>query len=239
MTTSLHVYTPTQHRFSDLASRDGFFSIDADSDGILRRSELWQLNDGVMSPSLPLAVAFDNPNAVVGDRMSSSDDAIFLSNYAELARVSVADLLNPSSDKSPLAGATVFLDRSPELVGAVAKLPSGQFVTASEITAALIADVEMDRTIISPAWVNALEWLAPVLLAIVAVLFMPERSRKDIAVLAGTAIVMLLLLETLMLYVLHVRIDLGRPILIFFGVAILSIWLVGDKKQDLKDAFKF
>ena len=111
-------------------------------------------------------------------------------------------------------------------------------MTLSEITAALLADVEQDRTIIAPSWVGAMEWLAPVLLAIVAVLFMPDRSRKDIAVLAGTAIVILLLLETLFLYVLHARIDLGRPILIFAGVAILSIWLVGDETKDLKDAFK-
>ena len=41
-----------------------------------------------------------------------------------------------------------------------------------------------------------------------------------------------------MLYVLHVRMDLGRPILIFAGVAILSVWLVGDEKKELKDAFK-
>jgi serine/threonine-protein kinase len=238
MTTSLRVYTPARHRLSDLASRAGFLSVSVDNDGVLRRSELWQLNDGVMSPSLALAVAFDNPDTKVSDRMSSADDAIYLSNYAKLARLSVADLLNPDSDKPPLAGATVFLDQSPELVGAVAKLPSGQFVTPSEITAALVADVEMDRTIISPSWVDALEWLAPALLAIVAVLFLPDRSRKDIAVLAGTAVVMLLLLETLMLYVLHIRLDLGRPILIFSGVAILSIWLVGDQKQELKDAFK-
>jgi eukaryotic-like serine/threonine-protein kinase len=67
---------------------------------------------------------------------------------------------------------------------------------------------------------------------------MPDRSRKDIAVLAGMAIVMLLLLETLLLYVLHVRMDLGRPIMIFAGVAILSIWLVGDNRKEVTDAFK-
>jgi serine/threonine-protein kinase len=76
------------------------------------------------------------------------------------------------------------------------------------------------------------------LLAIIAVLFMPDRSRKDIAVLTGIGIVALLLIETLVLYVLHVRLDLGRPILIFAGVSLLSIWLVGDEKKDLKDAFK-
>ena len=56
--------------------------------------------------------------------------------------------------------------------------------------------------------------------------------------LAGVAIVALLLFETLLLYVLHVRMDLGRPILIFAGVAILSAWLVGDEKKELRDAFK-
>ncbi|MDH3752149.1 MAG: serine/threonine protein kinase, partial [Gammaproteobacteria bacterium] len=155
-----------------------------------------------------------------------------------LDRVKVDDLLNEKTDKSSLVGATIFLDSSPALVGAAAMLPSGQFVTISEVTAALLADVEQDRTIIAPSWVAAMQWLAPALLAIVAVLFMPDRSRKDIVVLAGTAIVMLLLLETLLLYVLHVRIDLGRPILIFAGAGLLSIWLAGDEKKELTDAFK-
>ena len=235
---SVPVYAPTRHRFADLVTRDGFVDIHADGDGVLRRSALWQLNDGVMSPSLPLAVAFDNDDATTSSRMSSADDAIFLSTYAELPRVDVENLLDEYADKSSLAGATVFVDAAPALVAAEAVLPSGQFVTISEITAALLADVEQDRTVIAPAWVGAMEWLAPVLLAIVAVLFMPDRSRKDIAVLAGTAIVMILLLETLLLFVLHVRMDLGRPIIIFAGVTILSLWLVGDEKKELKDAFK-
>jgi len=238
MNTAVPIYAPTRHRFADLAKRDGFVNVQTDSDDVLRRSRLWQLNDGVMSPSLPLAVAFDNDSVRANYRMSSAEDAIYISNYAELPRVDVADLLNPNTDKSSLAGATIFLDSSPALVGAIAMMPSGQLVTISEITAALLADIEMDRTIIAPSWVGAMQWLAPVLLAIVAVLFMPDRSRKDIAVLAGVAIVILLLVETLLLYVLHVRMDLGRPILIFAGTAILSTWLIGDEKQDLKDAFK-
>ena len=232
------VYAPTRHRFADLVTRNGFVSVQEDSDGVLRRSALWQLNDGVMSPSLPLAVAFDNNDAAASGRMSGADDAIFFSNYAELPRVNVSDLLDEYTDKSSLAGATVFLDAAPALVAAEAVLPSGQFVTISEITAALLADVEQDRTVIAPSWVGPLEWLAPVLLAIIAVLFMPDRSRKDIAVLAGSAIVMLLLIETLLLFVLQVRLDFGRPIVIFAGVTILSLWLVGDAKKELKDAFK-
>jgi serine/threonine-protein kinase len=238
MNSSVPVYTPTRHRLANLATRDGFVSVTTDGDGILRRAALWQLNDGVMSPSLPLAVAFDSQDATTHYRMSSAEDAIFLSNYAELPRLEVDDLLNPNADNSPLRGTTVFLDSSPALVGAVALLPSGQFVTQSEIAASLLADIEQDRTIIAPAWVAAMEWLAPALLAIVAVLFMPDRSRKDIALLAGVAIVILLLLETLLLYVLHVRMDLGRPIMIFAGVAILSIWLVEDTRKEVTDAFK-
>jgi serine/threonine-protein kinase len=232
------VYAPTGHRWGALAKRDGFVEVRPDNDGVLRRSALWQLNDGVMSPALPLAVAFDNPKVEISHRISGEEDAIYLSNYAELPRVSVEDLLNEDSDLSPLAGATVLVDASPALVGAAAVLPSGQFVTISELTAALLADVEQNRTIIAPSWVSALEWLAPVLLAIVAVLFMPDRSRKDIGVLAGVAIVALILTETLLLYVLHVRLDLGRPTLIFAGISLLSIWLVRDKKQESEDAFK-
>jgi serine/threonine-protein kinase len=237
MAATVPVYAPTRHRFSDLATRDGFADVQADSDGVIRRSALWQLNDGVMSPSLPLAIAMDEA-ANTSHRMSSADGAIFTSNYVELPRVEVEDLLKPGADTSVLSGATVFVDASPALVGAAGVLPSGQFVTLSELTAALLADVEQDRTIISPSWAGAMQWFAPMMLAIVAVLFMPDRSRKDIAVLAGAAIVMLLLIETLLLYVLHVRMDLGRPILVFAGVALLSIWLVGDETKELKDAFK-
>lgn len=238
MSTEKRVYVPTRHRFADVATRDGFLGFQSDDDGVLRRASLWLLHDGVMSPSLPLAIAFDNRDAAHSHRMSSEEDAIYTSGYAPLPRLSYKDLLAGRADESLLDDATVFVDSSPELVAAEALLPSGQFVTISEITASLLADVEQDRTIIAPSWVSALEWLAPVLLAIVAVLFMPDRSRKDIAVLAGVAVVVLLLVETLSLYVLHVRIDLGRPVVIFLGVSMLTMWLVGDEKKELQDAFK-
>ncbi|MDJ0814477.1 MAG: serine/threonine-protein kinase, partial [Woeseiaceae bacterium] len=140
--------------------------------------------------------------------------------------------------KSAFRNATVFVDASPALVGSVATLPSGQFVTISEIAATLLADVEQDRTIITPGWARAMEWLAPALLAIIAVLFMPDRTRKDIAAVTGVAVVLILLFEALLLYVLHVRIDLGRAILIYLGAAALSTWLTGDEKKELQDAFK-
>jgi serine/threonine-protein kinase len=238
MNASVPVYVPTRHRLADLATRHGFIDVKADSDGVLRTSGLWQLNDGVMSPSLPLAVAFDNDEASSHHRMSSAVSMIYLSNYVELPRVEVESLLDPVTDKSMFRDATVFVDASPALIGSVATLPSGQFATISEITASLLADVEQDRTVIAPGWVRAMEWLLPALLAIVAVLFLPDRTRKDIAVVTGVAVVLLLLFETLLLYVLHVRIDLGRPMLIFVGAAALSIWLAGDEKKELRDAFK-
>ena len=238
MSNGTRIYAPTHHRFADLATRDGFLEFPPDDDGVLRRAALWQLNGGVMSPSLPLAIAFDNEDSAASQRLSSAENAIYTSNYAELPRIGVDDLLNSSFDPAVLIGATVFVDTSPALVAAEALLPSGQFVTVSEITASLLAAVEHDRSITAPPWASAIEWLAPMLLAIVAVLFMPERSRKDIVVLTGVAVVMLLLLEGLLLYVLHVRVDLGRPLLIFLGISLLSLWLVGDKAKDLEDAFK-
>ena len=232
------VYVPTRHPFSVVSGRDGFVEIAPDDDGVLRRSKLWQRNGSVMSPSLALAVAFDNEELESSARMSNADDAIFFSNYIEVPRVKVDSILFGDLASTRLKGATVFVDHEPALVGATAVLPSGQFVTHSEITAVLLADVEGDRSIIMPSAVKAFEWLAPVLLAIVAVLFMPDRGRRGIAVLMIASVVGLLLLEMLMLYVLRVRLDIGRPMLIFVGVGLLSIWLVGDPRKTTKDAFK-
>ncbi|MDH3481496.1 MAG: protein kinase [Gammaproteobacteria bacterium] len=235
MSSGTPIFVPSRHRFADVSLHNGFVKIRADDDGVLRRSELWHLNGGVMSPSLPLAIALVESATATAPRFSSSDDAIYFSNYGALPRLSVAEILE--GDRS-FAGATVFVDSDPALVGAEAVLPSGQFVTPSELTAALLADLENERMIIAPSWAKAMEWLAPVLLAIVSVLFMPDRNRREIAVLAVTAVISLLLLEALLLLGLHVRIDLGRPILIFLSVAILSVFLVADIKKVSKNAFQ-
>ena len=232
------VYVPSRHRFAEFSSRSGFVDLQPDSDGVLRRAELWQLDDGVKSPALPLAIAFDNTDAATGHRLSSAEDAMFLSNYQELRRIDVDDLIFDRINNRALAGFTVFVDAEPPLSGAAAQLPSGQYVTHSEITAALLANVENDRSIIAPAWIKALEWLTPVLLAIVAVLFMPDRARRDIAVLTVAIVVGVLLVEAMGLMVLQLRLDLGRPILIFVGISLLSIWLARDEKKASKDAFK-
>ncbi|NNC76532.1 MAG: protein kinase [Woeseiaceae bacterium] len=232
------LYVPTGHPLAEYASRTGFVNLTPDNDGVLRRSDLWQLNDGNMSPALPLAISFDRGDAQASHRVSSADETMFLSNYEELRRIDVDDLIFDRINIRSLAGFTVFIDAEPPLSGAAALLPSGQYVTHSEIVASLLADVEHDRMIIAPSWVKALEWLAPVILAIVAVLFMPDRGRRDIAVLTLAVITGLLLIEAIMLLVLQIRMDFGRPILIFIGVSLLTTWLVGDNRKASLNAFK-
>ena len=231
------VFVPARHRFADISPNDGFVEIATDNDGVLRRSVLWHRDGDVMSPSLPLAVAFFESTTATAPRMSGTDDAIYLSSYAEIPRLSVSELLSRSK-YAMLKGTTVFVDADPALVGASAVLPSGQFVTNSEMTAALLADIENDSMIIAPSWARAMEWFAPALLAIISVLFMPDRSRREIAVMAVGGVLLLLFFEILLLALLHVRIDLGRPILIFAGVALLSGYLVTDVKKVSYDAFK-
>lgn len=232
------VYVPTRHRFADLSQRSGFVDVAPDIDGILRTSRLWMLNGNVMSPSLALAIALDNENITQSGRMSNTDDEIFFSNYADLPRMSVDDILAGDFASTRLNGSTIFVDHEPALVGAAAILPSGEYVTNSELTAALLADVENDRTVIVPSWVRALEWLAPVLLAIVAVLFMPERDKRGIALIMVSVVAGIVLIELLFLHVLRVRVDVGRPALIFVGIGLLSMWLIGDPRRATRDAFK-
>jgi len=232
------VYVPNSHRLAELTRHTGFMGFTPDDDGVLRRTNLWQLNGAIMSPSLPLAVALDNEDLPPSSRMSASDDTVYLSNYEELPRVAVDEILFGDFASTRLNDATIFVDHEPALVGASAVLPSGQFVTSSEVTAALIADIEADRSVVIPAWVSALQWLTPMLLAILAVLFLPERDRRNILVICIATVVALLLLEMLLMYVLRVRLDIGRAALIFIGVGLLSLWLVGNPKKATKDAFK-
>lgn len=230
-------FVPYRHRLADLASHTGFVQLAADNDGVLRRIKLWYLNGGVMSPSMPLAVAFAASATATAPRMSGSDDAVYLSSYKEIPRIGVEDLLQASLGDL-LQGATVFVDSDPAIVGASAVLPSGQFVTHSEITAALLADIESERMIIAPPWAKAMESLLPALFAIMAILFMPDRNRREIAVLTVSGILALLLFQTTLLMGLHTRIDLGRAILMFIGVGALNAFLIADVKKVSSDAFK-
>ncbi len=232
------VYVPLRHRFAPYAARAGVVDFTSDVDGVLRTTKLWQLSDGVMEPALPLAVALDGDDWPANPRMANSDDEVYLARYAPVPRLDANTVLGLSFNSRQLYDATVFVDAEPELVAAAATLPSGQYVTSSEIAAAMLADVEQQRTILSPAWVEAMEWLLPMLLAIVAVLFLPDRNRADILLMTAGMIVLLLLAEALALYVVKVRLDVGRPILIFTGVSALCLWLIGNPRRVTSDAFK-
>ena len=172
-----------------------------------------------------------------GSLLAGTDDVIYFSSYVELPRLDVDSLLDTDS-QTLLKDATVFVDSDLPLVHAAAMLPSGQLLTVSEITATLLADIENNRTIGTPSSVKAMEYLIPAMLAIVAVLFLPDRNRRDIAVLTVTVVAILLLVEAVLLIGLQIRLDLGRPMLIFVGVAILSAWLVIDTRKASGDAFK-
>jgi serine/threonine-protein kinase len=224
------VFVPNDHRLAELTEHAGFMEFTPDADGVLRRTNLWQFNGAVMSPSLPLAVALENEEIAPIGRNSASDDTVFLSNYSDIPRVRTDDILFGDFASTRLNDATIFVDHEPAIVSAAAILPSGQFVTRSELTAALIADIEANRSIFIPAWLSALQWVAPGLLAILAVLFLLRHDRQSIAVISLVTIVALLLTG--------VRLDVGRSALIFLGISLLSLWLVGDPRKATKDAFK-
>ena len=237
LATSTPVFVPTRHRFAEISPRTGFVRFVPDGDGVLRNANLWYLNGGVMSPSLPLAIAFHESTTAAAPRMSRTDDAMYFSSYAEVPRIEAEDLLQTGAGDL-LDGATVFVDTDQPIINAGAVLPSGQFVTYSEMTAALLADIENNRMIIAPTWTQAMEVILPALFAILAILFMPDRNRKEVLVLTATGVLTLLLFQALLLLGLHVRIDLGRAILMFVGAGALSAYLTTDAKKVSSDAFK-
>jgi len=232
------VFVPSGHRFADVANGTGILDLHPDSDGILRQSRLWHLQGGIMSPSLPLAIALANKNFVADPRVSHADFAIYLTNYVPVDRLEPDYILSSDFSSATLDGKTVLIDAAPALVQAAAVLPSGQFATTSEITAQLLAGVEQGQTVIAPTWLRAMEWLAPALLAIVAALFLPARNRRDIILLATITILLVILIESLFLLIGRMRIDLGRAAIIFLGASLLSWWLAGTDKKAAINAFK-
>ena len=231
------VFVPARHPLATRSANVGFVSVLPDNDGVLRNAQLWYLNGDVKSPSLPLAIALSAADPTAAQKIASSKETIFLSNYAELPRLSVSDVLRGGADAT-LQGATVFVDADPALVGAQAVLPSGQYVTDSELTAAQLGDIEYGRVISTPMWARALEWLAPLLMAAAAVLVMPERDRRDIGLFAVIGVAALLIIQILLLLGLRIRIDVGRAVLIYSGVAMLCAYLVQDIKKESVNAFK-
>ncbi len=238
LSTGTPVYVPSDNRLADVASKSGTLRLQPDSDGVLRRLVLWNLDGGVMTPSLPLSIAFDNPEFANDPRMSAIDDSIYLAAYAPVERLNPEQILASDFDRRSLAGKTILIDADMPLAGSVAVLPSGQFVTRSEASAALLGDIENHKAIIAPPWIRALEWLTPALLAIVAVLFLPDRKRQDILMIAVITVIAMLLIEALLLFVGRVRLDLGRPILIYVGTSLLAWWLAGGVRKAAINAYK-
>ena len=232
------VFVPANHRLAEITRRTGVLNLQPDSDQVLRQSRLWYLQGGSMSPSLPLAIALSSSTFGDDPRMGYADFSVYHSRYVPLPRISPAQVFSGEIPAGDLANKTIFLDSAPELVAAAAVLPSGQFVTPSEITAQLLADIEQHRAIVSPAWVRAIEWLAPVLLAIVAALFLPEMSRRDIILVAIVMTLSVVLFEALFLLIGRMRIDMGRAALVFLGASILSWWLAGAVLKASVNAFK-
>ena len=232
------LFVPRGHPLAEVATTTGFLTLQPDDDGVLRHLSLWQFEGGVMFPSLPLAIALSSQETAANSRISSGDDAVYLSNYRQVQRYTPEEVLDAGFPETNLKGRTVFLDSTLPLVHAAAILPSGAYVTRSEITAALLANIEQDEAIVAPSWVGALEWLAPALLAIVGVLFGPGRKRRDILFWAAGLVAALILIETMMLTFGRVRFDLGRTIVVFIAAAASSWWLAGVKKKAAVDAFK-
>lgn len=235
---SVPVFVPSRHPLSVRATRSGYLAIRPDDDGILRSAPLWHLYNGEMVPSLPMAIALANPETVVDPRMSSVDDSVFLSNYTPLPRLKAADVLAGRFSARDIEGKTVFIDAEPPLVAAAGMLPSGQYATVSEISSLLLANVENRQSIVAPTWVKALEWLVPALIAMVATLFFPGRNRREILISTAAIIAGLVIFEAVMLSILRIRIDFGRPALLLLGAGLLVTWLSGTSRQATANAFK-
>jgi len=66
------VFVPARHRLASVSGYSGFVQLGVDDDGVLRRSNLWHLNGGMMSPSLPLAIAFAASATATAPRNSTT-----------------------------------------------------------------------------------------------------------------------------------------------------------------------
>ena len=67
------VFVPSNHRLADVASKTGILRLKPDADGVIRQMILWHLRGGVMAPSLPLAIALDDPAFAADPRVSAAD----------------------------------------------------------------------------------------------------------------------------------------------------------------------
>ena len=76
------------------------------------------------------------------------------------------------------------------------------------------------------------------MLAIVAVLFLPERSRRDILLLAAVTLAIVLVAEGIFVLGARIRLDLGRASVVFLGASLMSWWLAGAVRKASVTAYK-
>ncbi len=232
------IVVPEHHQLAAYTDHTGVFFLQTDPDQVLRKSRLWHLDDGAMKPALALAVALTRPNFVVDRRLSFSDFEIYHSKYSPVSYLTAKQVMSQSFPVTQFAGQTIFIDSTPQSISSNTALPSGQYVTPSEITAQLVADIETGKTIVSPPWIRVVEVVIPIFLAIIAGIVLPNRGRRDIISITVIGIIVIVLCEALLLLIGRIHLDLGRTILVILGASILSWLVVGSKNESATNAFK-
>ena len=104
LSTGVPVFAPAGHRLADVATATGILGLRTDSDNVLRQSRLWHLHGGIMSPSLPLAVALHDQNQATDPRISAADSAIYLTNYKPIERLEAEEVLANDFRASQVSG---------------------------------------------------------------------------------------------------------------------------------------
>ena len=225
------VFVPSRHPLAASAAGSGYFDVRNDSDGIARRAALWCLCRGVRSPALALAVALAEDDGMPAADVARNDATMYLSRYTPLPRLAASDLLTGRIPADRVAARTVFVDADPPLAAAAARLPSGQYVTAAELTAAMLGSLEAGAAITSPGWTGAMEILAPAVLAVLAVLLLPGQPRRHIVIATAVAVAALVAIEAALLVAADLRFDLGRPIIVLLGAALVAAFLVRRARE--------
>jgi hypothetical protein len=117
------IFVPTDRRLSDIASRTRTLDLQPDSDDVLRQSQLWHPQSGVISPSSPLAVALALDNFSANARKSVADLATFLTNYVPLGRIDATAILNGEVAPLALARKRCFWTRHPNFQVPLPRFP--------------------------------------------------------------------------------------------------------------------
>ena len=211
-------FVPTRHRLADVACDNGFVAFEPTGQCIAAiRTLATKQRRHVSFTSARRTIRSQRRDS--GGVFANADDVIYFSSYVDLPRIDVAKLLDENAADS-LRDATVLLIPTYRLLMPLRFYRPDSFVTISEITAALLADLENDRTISAPPGIKAMEYLIPAMLAIVAVLFCPTETDAISPSLRRLSLRYCCWLKLHSLFGLNIRIDLGRPILVFVGIAI-------------------